>query len=321
MILPQRSIFLVFDGFQLLDLAGPACVFSGAAEAADEPHEVVTASLTGGRVTSSCGIAVDSVAVADVTVRAGDTLLVCGGERRAIERLIADPHAACWFRQGAEAARRYGSICSGAFAVAAWGLADGHRVATHWSSAELLARRFPGADVDREAMFVEAGRLWTSAGVTAGIDMALAMVERDHGSAVAGTVARRLVLSARRPGRQSQFSPLLEAQAGAGGRYADLVAYIGANLAARLDVETLAARAGEAVRSFHRHFRAATGKTPAAFVEAARLDRARLMLTEGARVKAVAAACGFSSAAHLTRCFSAAFGLPPAAYRTVHGAA
>ena len=312
----MRTIFLVFPGFQLLDLSGPAAVFGGAAEGLGNDAEVVTVSAEGGAVMSSCGVAVATLPLPAFDTL--DTLLVVGGDSPGLRALMEDRRTGEWFRRAAATARRYGSICSGAFALAAWGLTDGRRVATHWNGAHLLAEGFPGTAEDADAMFVEDGALWTSAGVTAGIDMALAMVERDHGPRLANAIARRLVLSVRRPGNQSQYSPLLRAQAKAAGRYADLVGYIAANLEQKLDVETLAARVRETPRSFHRNFRAATGKTPAAFVTAARLDRARALLGEGAPVKTAAAACGFSSPEHFTKSFSGAFGLSPAAWRSLN---
>lgn len=315
----MQTILVVFPGFQLLDLSGPAAVFGAAAEGLGTASEIVVVSGQGGAVLSSCGIAVATqpLPLADRV----DTLLVVGGDGPGLSDLMEDRAVAAWFCAQAVNARRYGSICTGAFALAAWGLTEGKRVATHWHSAERLSDGFPETTVDAESMFVEDGALWTSAGVTAGIDMALAMVERDHGPRLANAIARRLVLSVRRPGNQSQYSPLLRAQAKAAGRYADLVGHIAANLDRKLDVETLAAHVGETPRSFHRNFREATGKTPAAFVTAARLDRARTLIAEGAPVKAAAAACGFSSPEHFTKSFSGAFGLSPAAWRSLHATA
>lgn len=315
----MRTILLVFPGFQLLDLSGPAAVFGAAAEGLGRGSAVVAVSSRGGAVVSSCGIAVATLPLP--AVDPADTLLVVGGDGPGLSALMEDRQAGDWFRSMADKARRHGSICTGAFALAAWGLTAGKRVATHWNSAERLSQGFPDTAVDAESMFVEDGALWTSAGVTAGIDMALAMVERDHGPRLANGIARRLVLSVRRPGNQSQYSPLLRAQAKAAGRYTDLVGYIAANLDRKLDVEALAARVRETPRSFHRNFREATGKTPAAFVTAARLDRARALLGEGAPVKTAAAACGFSSPEHFTKSFSGAFGLSPAAWRSLNATA
>ncbi len=309
---------MIFDGFQLLDLSGPATVFGGAAQALGKPSGVIVVSPRGGQVRSSAGVSVATISIRSVRARENDMLLVVGGEEGALRALVADDAAAGWFCDNAARAARFGSICSGAFALAQWGLAQGRRVATHWAGAKAMAAAYPDVTVDAEAMYVQDGNMWTSAGVSTGIDMALAIVEHDLGAAIANSIARRLVLSVRRPGHQSQFSPMLDAQAKAGGDYAELIGYIAANLEKPLDVETLAAKAGEAPRSFHRHFTTATGKTPAAFVAAARLDQARALLSEGAPLKTAAAASGFTSAEHLTRRFSQAFGLPPGAWRSLN---
>ncbi|MBV7256278.1 DJ-1/PfpI family protein [Pacificimonas sp. WHA3] len=315
----MKTIIVVPRAFQLLDLSGPASVFGASAQGRGADDRVIAASQDGGLVTSSCGVAVQSTAFADIEVCAGDIVLVAGGGARGMEALMRDEAAGTWFRAAARVAKRHGSICSGAFALAEWGMLDRHRVTTHWRKTAKLAETYPEIDIDREAMFVEEGRLWTSAGVTAGIDMALAMVERDHGSGLANMIAQRLVLSVRRPGYQSQYSPLLKAQADT--RYAGLIGWISANLDAALEVDVLAARAGETPRSFHRHFRAATGKTPGAFVAAARLDRARQLLAEGRSVKAAAGLCGYASHAQFSRKFSASFGVAPSTYRAMHATA
>lgn len=200
--------------------------------------------------------------------------------------------------------------------LAAWGLLDGRRVATHWQSVDELARRFPALDVDGRALYVEDGRFWTSAGITTGIDMSLALVERDLGAAVSTGVARRLVLHARRPGHQSQFSALPAAQGN--GDYGALIGWIGDNLDQPLDIEALAAHAGQSPRTFHRRFAAATRRTPAAVVESLRLDRARTLLGEGAPPKRVAALSGFGSADRLSRAFTRAFGVSPSTWRAMH---
>ncbi|MEO0500003.1 MAG: helix-turn-helix domain-containing protein [Pseudomonadota bacterium] len=312
----MRVAILVFPDFQLLDLSGPASVFGASGWILDAERPVIAASASGGDVVSSCGVPVSTVRLSALRDERIDTLLVAGGERDGLEALMADAETAAVFRGMAADAGRFGSICTGAFVLGAWGLLSGHRATTHWVSVERLAARFPEVDVDPDALFVEDGRLWTSAGVTTGIDMALAMVEREHGPDHANAIARRLVLSVRRPGYQSQFSPLLRAQTDE--RYRDLIGWIAMNLHARLDVECLAARVGQSPRSFHRHFRAATGSAPAAFVTAARLDRARQLLSEGQSVKGAAAACGFASTVAFGRRFGRAFGMTPGAFRALN---
>ena len=208
---------------------------------------------------------------------------------------------------------------AGSVALAAWGMIGTRRFASHWSAAPHITKTWPHLDFDGESIFVNDGNLWTSAGVTTGIDMTLAIVEADHGAAIARTIAQRLILSVRRPGWQSQFSPALAAQSARGGHYADLIAWIALNLDAPLGVEMLADRAGEAVRSFHRNFARATGKSPAAYVTAQKLDLARRLISAGEPLKTVAVRTGFADVSRLSAAFSRAFGMGANAYRIVHG--
>jgi transcriptional regulator GlxA family with amidase domain len=208
-----------------------------------------------------------------------DTLLIAGAEREPLLQAIADPEIRQALPQLTRKSGRFGSVCTGVFFLAALGLLHDHRVTTHWDACAPLAQAFPSLRVDPDALYVTDGQLWTSAGVTTGIDMALAMIAHDLGAAIASQVAKRLVLYARRPGYQSQFSPLLKAQLKADSPFANLIEWIHANLAASLDVPKLAAKAGLPERTFHRKFVAATGETPARFVETARLDAARMLLS------------------------------------------
>jgi len=312
----RTVVFLIYEGAQLLDVSGAASVFAEAAEFMPEPpYEVVIASETGGPVATRGGVTLMTLPLSALAGTDTDTLLVPGGLPQALGRLICSRAVQDWYTATAARARRFGSTCTGAFALAAWGLLDGRRAATHWQAASELARRFPAIAVDPEALFVEDGPVWTSAGVSTGIDMALALLERDLGREIASKVARRLVLQMRRAGHQSQFSAVLEAQ---GGTYADLVSWIGDNLMADLTLDALAARAGQAPRSFHRRFTAEVGATPAAFVERLRLDRARTLLEAGQAPKPVAMATGFGSLDRLGRAFRRAYALSPSAYRALH---
>lgn len=314
----RHVVLIAFDGAQVLDVTGPAAVFASANDELPSPaYRLTIASPRGGTIMTSShvGIATEPLGAVEGPV---DTLLVSGGSDAGLRDLVRDAGARAWVCREVAHARRYGSVCAGVFALAAWGLIDGRRVATHWRSVDDLSRNFPRLQVDAQALYVEDGPLWTSAGISTGIDMSLALVERDLGSAVATNVARRLVLYARRPGHQSQFSPLLDAQAA--GDYAALIEWIGSNLAATLDVETLAAHASQSVRSFHRRFTAATGKTPAAFVEARRLEFARTLLATGAPLKRVADESGFGSAERLTRAFTRVFGVSPSTWRALNSA-
>ena len=315
--------FIVYPGFELLDTAGPAAVFEGANHAlglqgSPAFYAVSLVSAQGGMIESSSGIAVATTAVAELAPGAVQTLLVAGAEREQLLSAVANPVLRQAVPGLAEGAERFGSVCSGGFLLAALGLLDGRRVATHWDSSKFLAEAFRSVEVDPDALYVVDGRLWTSAGVTTGIDMALAMVANDLDAAIAGAVARRLVLYARRPGYQSQFSPVLQAQVQGDSPFADLIGWIEANLDAPLDVPALAARAGLSERTFHRRFVAATGVTPARFVETARLDAARMLLSRGVSLKSVAAQVGLFPTARLSEAFERRFGVAPRLFRDMH---
>lgn len=324
-ILPMTHTIglLVYPGFELLDAAGPAAVFTAANHALERTrrpafYTVAMLSPDGGLVGSSSGIALQTRALAEVCAGEVDTLLAAGGEPDCIRAAIAHPAVRDWAPLCANTASRYGSVCSGALVLAALGLLDGKRAATHWSACASLARLRPAVSVDPEALYVTDGRAWTSAGVTTGIDMSVAMVSYDLGPEVAGEAAKRLVLYSRRPGHQSQFSPLLSAQLKADSPFADLIGWMQTNLDGPLDVASLASRAGLSERTFHRKFVAATGETPGRFVEAIRLEAARMLLSEGLPLKTIASNVGLSPAARLSHVFQRRFGLPPSLYRQMH---
>jgi transcriptional regulator GlxA family with amidase domain len=241
-----------------------------------------------------------------------DTLIVAGGW---------GVHAACenarllgWIRARAKAARRVASVCSGAFLLAAAGLLDGRRAVTHWRRCAEFARRFPAVRLEPDPIFIRDGNIWTSAGVTAGIDLALALVEADLGRATALGVARQLVVFLKRPGGQAQFSATLALQHG-DARFERLHAWITENLGGDLSLASLAHAAGMSERSFVRHYRQATGATPARAVEQIRVEAARRMLEQGGPVKRVAARCGFGSEETMRRSFLRLLGATPQAYR------
>jgi transcriptional regulator GlxA family with amidase domain len=321
----HQVAFIVYPGFELLDMSGPASVFGGANRALgaqERPpfYAVTLASAAGGPVESSSGVAVETHPIGRLPAARARTLLVTGAERAEIVRAMADPVLLEAIPHLARTAERFGSVCTGGFLLAALGLLDGRRVASHWDACQPLATAFPKVTVDPDSLYVVDDRLWTSAGVTTGIDMALAMVARDLDAAIAGEVAKRLILYARRPGSQSQFSPVLQAQAKGDSPFAELIGWIGSNLDAPLDVPALAARAGLTERTFHRRFQAATGLTPARFVETARLDAARMLLSRGQTLKAVAARVGLFPTARLTEAFTRRFGIAPGLFRDMHGA-
>jgi len=309
----------VFDGFQILDATGPAAVFAAANDACGEVfYDVVLVSAKGGEVASSTVARLCTQALEQVKPETVDILLVAGGDEEALLRLAADDSVGAWVRQACASARRYGSICTGVFLLADLGLVDGRRVATHWSACSELAASYPQLEVDADALYVEDGQVWTSAGVTTGIDMCLAMVERDLGSAVANRIAQRLVLYARRPGYQSQFSPVLSAQVRAGAPFAPLIEWMTNHLSEPLDVPQLAARMAMSERTFYRKFTSAMGDTPARFVEVLRLDRVRQLLETDKTLKEIAAQTGFSGAAQLSKAFERRFGVTPQLFRETH---
>lgn len=319
----HRVAFVVYPGFELLDTAGPASVFHGANRVLSRRgkptfYGVELVSARGGAIESSCGVVVETRCIAKLRPGEAQTILVAGAEREQLLPAVADPVLKASFPARAAKAKRFGSVCSGGFLLAALGLLDGHRIATHWDSCKPLAENFPAVTVDPDALYVVDGRLWTSAGVTTGIDMALAMIATDLDATVAGDVAKRLILYARRPGYQSQFSPVLQAQVKGDSPFADLIGWIQANLDAPLDVPSLADRAGLTERSFHRKFVAATGETPARFVETARLDAARMLLSRGLSLKTVAAQVGLFPAARLSEAFERRFGVGPRLFRDMH---
>jgi transcriptional regulator GlxA family with amidase domain len=248
-------------------------------------------------------------------VRGGvDTLILAGGigARRALgERAVIG-----WIRRIAPRVRRLASVCTGAFLLAEAGLLDGRRATTHWRSCPLLAERYPRIAVDPDPIFVRDRRVYTSAGITAGMDLALALVEEDHGREVALAVARELVMFLKRPGGQSQFSVPLMAQATDHQPIRELQGWIGEHLAADLSVAALARRAAMSPRNFARVFTRGVGVTPARFVERARVEAARRRLEESSlRVDAVATECGFSSAEVMRRTFLRTVRVTPADYR------
>lgn len=317
---PRQVALLAFDGIQVLDISGPAAVFGAANDAAGLPfYRVHVLSPGGGAVTSNCGLALLTAPIASVKPGALDTVLVAGGSKAGLGALAQDTAVQAWMAQACARARRYGSICTGAFALAAFGLLDGKRVATHWEAVGILGARHPDVQVDANALYVEDGRVWTSAGVTTGIDMCLALVARDLGDAVAHTIARRLVLYARRPGYQSQFSPVLAAQARGDHGFASLVDWMRAHLTTPLDVERLADRAGMSPRTFHRRFTDALGETPARFVETLRLDHARQLLVSSIGLKEIAAQSGYATPGQFSKAFVRRFGVSPGLFREMHG--
>ena len=312
----DRIVFIAFDGFQLLDVAGAASVFGAANDQLDHAaYGLTIAAPKTGTVLSSCGVTLGCTAIAKIPTDSVDSLFLSGGDRVGLSAFIANDKARDWTVAASQAAKRFGSICSGSIILAAWGLIGDRRFATHWWSADYVRKTWPNLALDADSIFVEDRGLWTSAGVTTGIDMALAIVERDHGPAAARAIAQRLVLSVRRPGWQSQFSPILAAQ---GGPYENVIAWINDRLDQSISVEAIAERAGETLRSFHRNFATATGQSPAAFLTRQRVERARTLIDQGQPLKIVAKMTGFANVARLSAAFRKVVGMSATEYRVVH---
>jgi transcriptional regulator GlxA family with amidase domain len=307
---------LALPGVQLLDVSGPLDVFAEAnVQARREVYRLVLVASKAGELRSSSGMRlVPDQTIATPFGDAIDTLLVAGCPNAA--EMSPAPTVTHWLRQVVPATRRYGSVCSGAFFLAAAGLLDGKRVTTHWAVAGRLAQAYPQVTVDPDAIHIRNGRLRTSAGVTAGLDLALALVEEDLGRDIAMNVAGQLVMFFKRPGGQMQFSRKGATLATGRSALQEVQRFVAANPSSDHSVARLAARSGLSPRHFARLFRSEIGITPVAWVEAARVAAARRMLENGRDApKQVAVRCGFANADTLRRAFVRHVGVTPAEYR------
>jgi transcriptional regulator GlxA family with amidase domain len=308
---------LAFPGVQLLDVTGPFQVLASADRLAEDageprPYALKVVAAVPGQILSSSGLGLyaESLTPPDAPL---DTLIVAGGP--GVDAACRDRALVAWVRRRAEATRRAASVCTGAFLLGTAGLLDGRRATTHWSRCAELAASFPAIRVEHDPIYVNDGKFWTSAGVTAGIDMALALVEADLGRSVATSVARQLVVFAKRPGGQAQFSTGL-ALAGLDDSFDRLHDWMKRNMRGNLAVPALAEQAGMSERSFLRHYRQVTGMTPARAVERVRVEAARQALGETSLpLKRIARDCGFGSEETMRRSFLRILAVPPHAYR------
>jgi transcriptional regulator GlxA family with amidase domain len=317
---PRKIAILAFPGVQSIDVAGPLEVFAGAhtllqaSGRSESGYDVLVLSCDGAPLRTSSGLTILPHGDFERTPLQLDTLIVAGGfgSHEASE----DPDTIEWLARTSARARRTASVCTGAFLLAAAGLLDGRRATTHWAAAAELGRRYPSVRVDPEPIFLRDGDIWTSAGVTAGMDLALALVEEDLDRDTALTIARHLVLFLRRPGNQAQFSATLASQEPIKEPLRDTRHHIVENLAGDLSVEALALHAHMSPRHFARSFRAEAGVTPARYVESVRLEAARRALEDSAQpIAAVARSCGFGTAETMRRSFLRGLGVGPAEYR------
>lgn len=319
----QRLIVvLAFEGVQLLDVAGPVQTFASANEMMKDvaPYRIIVVSRRGGLVRTSAGLSLLTEPLRRAVGKARiDTLLIPGGP--GVHEALKDRSTIGWVCKQFPTAVRIASVCTGAFLLAETGLLKGRRATTHWKSCNRLQERYPDIHVDRDPIYVREGRIWTSAGVTAGIDLSLALIEEDLGRSLAMQVARNLVVFLNRPGGQSQFSAALEAQAAAAdgnapNHFAPLHGWIAEHLTGDLRVERLAEQAGMSPRTFARVYAAKMGVTPARMVERIRVEAVRRILEEtDTPIKRVAAECGFGKEERLRRAFARQVGTTPAEYR------
>lgn len=316
----RNVVFIVFPDALLLDLSGPLAAFELSCETAEReiaPYRLTVASATGGLVRMSSGIELMTRSIREMSDV--DTLIVVGGA--GVHRAAGEPLLIDWLSGNAKAIRRLCSVCTGTFVLAAAGLLSQRKAATHWGSCKLLQERYPDVTVSPDAIYERDGPIWTSAGVTAGIDLALALIEEDRGHAEAIRVAKRLVVFLKRAGGQTQFSVPLALQEADDGDFETLHRWMQDHLSEDLRVDVLAARAAMSPRTFARSYFARTGRTPAKVVEELRLEAARRAL-EGTRqsIKEIAAQCGFLDEERMRRAFRRQLGVGPQDYRDKFGA-
>lgn len=307
--MPRTTVIVVYPGFQALDLVGPHEVLAAAGV------EVAIAACAPGAVASESGLAIQAeVALGSLAPRELDTVIVVGGD--GIDAACADPALTDWLRATGAGARRVASVCTGAFLLAAAGLLDGRRATTHWAHAATLAARHPAVRVEPDRIHVRDGHVWTSAGVTAGIDLALALVEEDAGAELAQDIARRLVLALRRTGGQSQYATAVWRDPVSPGPVRVALDRIHAAPGADLGVAALARHAHLSERHFQRLFTAQVGIPPRRYVERARVEAARRQLEatpDG--IEAIARDAGFGTAESMRRAFDRELGVTPSEYR------
>jgi transcriptional regulator GlxA family with amidase domain len=309
--MPRPLLFVIFPGFQLLDATGPIAAFEIASRFVSGAYPLRIGALEAGPVRSSAGIALDAEKLGRLA--SVDTLIVAGGD--GTRQAVRDQKLSAFLRRAAKRVRRVASVCSGSLLLAQAGLLDGRRATTHWSRVRDMQRHYPKVTVEPDRIHVKDGKFWTSAGITAGIDLALAMISEDLDPDVARDTARQLVVYAQRPGGQTQHSRLLDLGA-PDGRFAALNAWMRERLDSELHVDQLAARMKMSPRTFARAYVAETGVTPAKAVERLRLEAARSLIESGmSSMQDVAQKAGFGDIERMRRSFIRLFGAPPSSLR------
>lgn len=307
----RKLVFVVFPNFQLLDVAGPIAAFEMANRMKPKTYELTLASQEGSTVESSAGTMLLTTPFAQVFD--SDTVIAVGGE--GVIEATTSVEMLTFIRDLSQKARRVASVCSGAYLLASAGLLNGRKATTHWRRSADFKRRFPDVSLDEDRIYVNDGNLWTSAGISAGIDLSLALIADDLGEQIARHVARQLVVYYRRPGGQSQYSALLDMGMG-DGRFAGLLDYIRSNLEKRLSVCDLADQTCMSPRHFARCFSSEIGTTPARAVELLRVEAASAALESGnGSVQVVARQCGFTDVERMRRAFIRLKGVPPSAVK------
>jgi transcriptional regulator GlxA family with amidase domain len=315
---PKEIVILGYDGVMGLDLVGPMEAFGCAQVHAQKGtgkacYRVTVAALETRTFRSEFGLTI-TTGKSLSAIREVDTLLIPGGI--GLRGSANHRRLTAWLEKNADSIRRIASVCTGIYGLAPSGLLDGRKVATHWRFAADLARRYPKLRVDPGALYIRDGKFWTAAGVTAGIDLSLALIEEDFGSEVALSIARELVVYMKRSGGQEQYSESLQFQVESRSRFADLLSWMTTHLEEDLSVESLAARVSLCPRQFSRRFTHEFGHSPASFVRRLRLDEARQRLSAlECSVEGVARSVGFSNADNFRRAFERRFGIAPGAYR------
>jgi transcriptional regulator GlxA family with amidase domain len=281
-------------------------------------YQVTFASTGGGERETTCSLHMSTRDVLRIRPRADDIVVVAGGDERGVRAAVADTALVKWLARAAPIVRCIASVCSGAFLLASAGILDGKRATTHWRACAQLAEMFPQVTVDKASIFVRDGKVWTSAGVTTGIDMALAIVERDLGRAAVDALAAELVLYVRRPGFQAQFSTTLVTQASGSRELSAALEWLRSHLD-RADIELFAKRTGMSLRTLHRRCLEQFGTTPAKLIAKLRIEEARTLLsTTRLSGKVLAERCGFGNTARMTRAFHRELGVGPREYRLLH---
>jgi len=316
----KRVHILIYDHCQIVDATGAAGIFGSANENAKKagyvnvPYDIKFIAPTTHQVKTSAGVSLYADYILGERIPAADIFICPGGKGK--DTLIKDTKAIKTITRLSHKARRVVSVCTGAFILAEAGILDGRRAVTHWAHCTQLANDYPAINVEPEPIFIKDEHVYTSAGVTAGMDLALALVEEDIGRDIALEVARDMVMFFKRPGSQAQFSTHLSAQMAPAGNIRDLQLWLLENLAEDIDVDVLAEKSSMSPRTFYRKFKKSTGLTPARFISQSRLDAARRLIEESPiQIKVIAAKCGFGDVERMRRAFQKDLGISPDDYR------